>query len=298
MGDLMSFKRKLVGALPRPLATAIKDGYERLQDYKRAKRVRTLLSDSAMEYPDCAICDRNDTVPHKTFNGFKIVRCRHDGLMFVSPRPTDVGAFYTEQYYKGDISGYKDYEAFSEEYAPHWIRRLDLMATVQTGRRVLDVGCATGAFLALAREHGWETSGIELSEWAAARARDKGLNVLQGSLPDDRLPGEAYDVVTIFDCIEHVFDPEAVLRDIRRVIAPEGNLILTTGALVHEDPDLVSQWYFPPWHLFYFSEETIRALLAKCGFEVISYEEEDKHIPEYGLMVVVARPLHGKAVTG
>lgn len=95
--------------------------------------------------------------------------------------------------------------------------------------------------------------------------------------------------MTLWDTIEHLSDPRGVLLDIRRILKPSGLLMLSTGALPHTDPEVMSKWYYPPWHLYYFSEKTIRELLDKCGFDVVSYTEENENIPEYRLMIVLAR---------
>ena len=66
--------------------------------------------------------------------------------------------------------------------------------------------------------------------------------------------------------------------------------MLSTGALEHRDPHLRSQWYFPPWHLYYFSRVSMFELLARERFTVLSYSEHSEAAPEYALMTVIARP--------
>ncbi len=298
----MLIRQHLVRAakkLPPPVQRSLQRMVERRREAARAKAVLSLVGQVALESPPCAICGGREIVAHTVFNGFKIVRCRNDGLIFTSPRPIDVAPFYDERYYKGEaLFGYGDYTAHADGYAHQWSSRLEALeqdTPKHDGARLLDVGCATGNFLKLARSRGWDVAGIELSEWAVRTANeDHNLRVLQGSLPDPRVPSADYDVVTIFGCIEHLSDPRVVLQDIRRALKPEGLLMLSTGVLQHEDPHRVSKWYYPPWHLYYFSEQTIRALLSECGFEVISYEEQDRHVPEYALMLVVARPDYSK----
>jgi len=283
-----------VERLPTPVVKGLRGWLANRRERALAERIRSLVAVTEWETPRCVICGQYGVTPHTRSNGFEIVRCEGDGLIFVSPRPADVSPFYDERYYTGGMPGvYSDYEEASAQVSSDWRERLEYLEGL-IGRKgsLLDVGCATGSFLDLARSRGWETSGLELSAWAAAQAlNEKSLSVVQGSLPDERIPAEAYDVVTLWDCVEHLSEPRKVLLDARRILKPGGVLMLSTGAVPHEDRRLVSRWYYPPWHLYYFSEETIKRLLTDCGFALESYSEKDKHIPEYTLMVVAARRL-------
>jgi SAM-dependent methyltransferase len=279
--------------LPAPIVNGLRAWVSKRRERAISDRISALVAISEWQTPPCAICGDNKVTPHKTCNGFQIVRCQNDGLIFVSPRPKDLTAFYDERYYTGQMPGvYSDYEIDSEQSKPSWQERLIALERMLGGpRELLDIGCATGEFLKLARSAGWQVSGLEMSEWAVAKARSaNALTVTQGSLPDTRLPSAAYDAVTLWDCIEHLAEPRAVLLDVHRILKDDGVLMLSTGVVKHEDPDLRSQWYYPPWHLYYFSERTIRELLAECGFTVVSYVEQGQDVPEYTLMVVMARP--------
>ena len=278
--------------LPAPIAHGLRAWVAKRRDKALSDRIKSLVAITDWQTPLCAICRQNRVAPHKACNGFKIVRCLNDGLIFVSPHPADLRPFYDQRYYTGRMPGvYADYTAASAEATPAWQERLvGLEAVLGHPGNLLDVGCATGEFLNLAHSCGWEVSGLEMSEWAVAKAREAyDFSLTRGSLPDARIPDAAYDAVTLWDCIEHLADPRAALLDVHRILKPNGVLMLSTGVVLHEDPQLISQWYYPPWHLYYFSENTIHQLLAECGFTVLSYAEQDKHTPEYTLMVVMAR---------
>lgn len=278
--------------LPAPVFDRLRAIVERRRDAQRARVLNALVPVGAHETPPCVLCGGRDVEPHLVYNGFKIVACRRDGLLFVSPRPIELGPYYDDRYYSnGFPNQYQDYGAFARrELVPRWEGRLVRMAeTLGAPGRLLDVGCATGVFLELAKTRGWRGSGIELSAWAAGQARALGFEVLQGSLPNAKLESGAFDAVTLWDCVEHLQQPALVLREVWRLLKPGGMLILSTGAVEHRDPRRISKWYNPPWHLYYFSEATMRALLAESGFVSMSYQEEDRHVPEYVLMVVTAR---------
>ncbi len=244
------------------------------------------------ETPPCAICGRSDCAPHYGKHGFDIVRCRSDGLIFVSPRPADLSAYYDEAYYEGNGGGtYESYEAHAESMQPVWSERLAHLTELGGGNgRLLDIGAATGRFVRLANESGWRASGIEMSAWAVESGRRAhSVDLHLGSLPHNSFDGITFDAITMWDVIEHLSDPVGVLRAARNIIAPDGTIAISTGAVPQNDPRASSSWYYPPWHLYYFSVETLTAALSKSGFVVREVQVASPSTP-YALMTVWAQP--------
>src|SRR5439155_6595773 len=94
--------------------------------------------------------------------------------------------------------------------------------------RLLDVGCALGDFLMEAKDAGWDVEGVEISHYAAQRARARGLRVTAGRLEELDLPAASFDVITLYDAIEHLTDPVATLAAVHRLLVPGGLLHLVT----------------------------------------------------------------------
>lgn len=138
--------------------------------------------------------------------------------------------------------------------------------------RLLDLGCWVGFMLVEARGRGWDVTGVEPSEFAAAYARDHfNLSVLEQDLLAADLPGGAFDAIVLGDVIEHLTDPLAALRHIASLLAPGGVLYLTL-------PDSGSRlaralgarwWGVIPTHVQYFSRHSLSLLLARAGYEVL-----------------------------
>lgn len=139
------------------------------------------------------------------------------------------------------------------------------------GRKLLDVGCYTGVFLERARQRGWDVTGLEPSQWAAGVARSRGLQVLNGLLAETDLPPESFDVITVWDVIEHFGDPLAEVQRVERLLKPGGLLALSTMDVESGFARLLGpRWpWFMRMHLYYFSPETVRVLLAQCRLEVV-----------------------------
>jgi SAM-dependent methyltransferase len=137
--------------------------------------------------------------------------------------------------------------------------------------RVLDVGCAYGWFLQAARERGWATAGVEVEDATASEARVAGLDVFTGTLADAALPDGAFDVVGLWDVLEHVPDTDAFLAECRRVLKPGGILAINSpnvrsvmAAVARED----WSWLLLPQHIYHFTPRSMRQTLERRGFGV------------------------------
>jgi SAM-dependent methyltransferase len=138
------------------------------------------------------------------------------------------------------------------------------------GLKLLDVGAYCGYFLDVARAGGYEAEGIELSSWAAERAAALGFPVHTESLAARVASGATYDVVTMWDVIEHLADPRAELMSAQRLLPPGGRLYLSTIDANSAAARLLGRHW--PWlmdmHLYYFTRQTITTLLRQAGFDV------------------------------
>ena len=158
------------------------------------------------------------------------------------------------------------------EQAPQRIANAHrLLSLVPKSGRLLEIGCACGFLLVAARERGFSVRGVEMSAWASQYARDTyGLEVHTGTLEAAAIPAESIDVVVMADVIEHLFDPPATMREIRRILAPGGRVLLLTPDVGSVMARLVGPrwWGLLDDHYFYFSRSTLRRLLEQEGFAV------------------------------
>ncbi|MFN8599204.1 MAG: class I SAM-dependent methyltransferase [Candidatus Binatia bacterium] len=203
--------------------------------------------------------------------GFVIASCAACGCHFV-PDPVPDPARYDEDYFAGaGECGYGGYLQDRPLILANFARRARWIAGLGAGARVLDVGAAYGFFVAAARAEGFDAIGLEpVPPCATFAARELGVEVRTGLIETADLEPASFDVVTMFDVIEHLADPAAALRRIRTLLAPGGLLVAETGDLGGLLRRVVgSGWYYydPPQHLTYFSVASLGHLLRATGFE-------------------------------
>ncbi len=219
----------------------------------------------------CPLCGSSATALYAQKNNHDVYSCASCGFLFVSPLPESVEV-YDASYFSGAEKGfgYVDYDADKVPMIPTFNSYLELIkrAGIEKGT-LLDIGAATGFFMSLAQEKGFEVSGIEVSDYAAEKGRKKGLNIQTGELA--LFPQGTFDVVTMLDVIEHTRNPKATLLEARRLLKIGGLLVINTpdaGSLVART--FGKRWHLivPPEHLHYFSKKNMTEQLRQMGFEI------------------------------
>jgi 2-polyprenyl-3-methyl-5-hydroxy-6-metoxy-1,4-benzoquinol methylase len=234
------------------------------------------VTSSGLEIVSCAICDSDEWRTRFRKAGTEIVECRRCGLVFVNPRYSwEVVKkryspdYFTQEYLpaQGVIDGRIDMDQVDGRHGA-----LLCLIEGQAGSkgRLFDVGAAGGLFLAAAKRRGWTVEGIEYSEEAVRFANDRlGVEVRQGMANDISPTAGPFDVVTMFDVIEHLVDPLDVLRRIRSVLRSGGLLVVTTPNVdALSRYALGTQWSIlsPLEHLYHFSDLTLQKALQRAGF--------------------------------
>ena len=148
---------------------------------------------------------------------------------------------------------------------------LDKIEKLAFGRNIFDVGTATGYFLNLAKNRGWQTAGVEISDYAAGIARSRGHDVYGGRLPEIKIE-DRFNAVTMWDVLEHLDNPEEYLRAVNKILVSDnGWLIINTVNRGSFWARLLGRrWHLivPPEHLFYYSPKNLKMLLQRTGFEI------------------------------
>ena len=238
-----------------------------------------MIADAPFRLETCAcpLCD--EPPPEKAralFPPYRVVDCDSCSMRYLSPRvhEDDVARLYsTPEYWEegGSEGGYSSYSSMEPLLVRTFVRRISLLPQRAAGARLLDVGCGPGAGLEAARSLGYDAWGLDVSSPAVAVASSRHPDRVRLGILSDRLfPQGFFDVITLFDVIEHVYDPRRLAVDLAWHLAPEGRILVAT-------PNVKSllaratgrRWvsYKIPEHVSYFSPRTLAAALAP-GFEI------------------------------
>jgi SAM-dependent methyltransferase len=221
----------------------------------------------------CPLCSSSG----RTFRVFSekhvLSRCERCHFIFSSKAPTaeELAEFYREGYYRSwgldEPDFLKTVRDMKVRSFKRWLRRI---GRGPAGGPILDVGCATGFCMEAAEDLGWTAWGVELSEDGAKAAQARfGSRVIRGTLDNARFQDGFFDAVTMFDVIEHVADPKALLLEVRRILKPGGTIALTTPDVASLSARLMGRaWpnFKECEHLSFFDRKTIRSTLRELGF--------------------------------
>lgn len=210
-----------------------------------------------------------------------VIKCGACELVYAAPHNTDTpGRDFNESYYHQGI--YADYLSDAAAIRKNAQRTLAELESLVEGRALFDVGCATGFFLDAARSRGWTVRGLEVSGYAAEYARrELHLDVESGSIESFANNSSRYDVVTLWDTIEHLSRPDLALRNIRQVLHPQGLLALSTGdygSILRRITGKKWRLFADPTHNFFFDESTLKRLLDQTGYELVHFTRRGKWV--------------------
>jgi SAM-dependent methyltransferase len=228
----------------------------------------------------CLLCGGLDARPVFEEFGIDIVRCRACRHVFSS--------------YAGDphYDGFWGEEVTETSESRYWERARagmyrDFLNRFVAGRsgRLLDMGCGLGYFVkAMADYPAWEANGCEISETAVRYSRETlGLtNVACGRLETAAWPGESFDIITVWDVLDHLLDPDPFLKRCHELLTRDGLCFIRTPNISLHLPRMRLKklvWGMRPGtsylqardHYHHYSTESIRRLLERNGFSRVRF---------------------------
>jgi SAM-dependent methyltransferase len=246
-----------------------------------------------MKKTNCLICGKNnnallhtfDSIKNPKIKGLKVVQCNHCGFVFMNPQPSlkELITFYPDSLHE---SKRKSRLRFLKElYEKIRLRRV-LHEAKNHPKNLLDIGCSNGFFLELAKQKGLEIYGTEFGK--------NQINYLKKNLTKNIYASERelvgkvkFDIITAFDVIEHLQEPEAFIKNCSKLLKEDGLLVIMTMVL--------DSWCYRTFkgrvswlgdqHLFYFSSNTFKILLERNGFKVYKIKVYNKSLLHLGLFV-------------
>jgi len=247
----------------------------------------------------CPVCGAREPALRYRITRFRILDCRGCGLVYLWPRPSEaeIDALFSQLYTSGEgsVPELKEYYGFCYRDEPDnplvqlYERWLDAIERLHRPGRILDVGCGTGLFLAVARRRGWQPFGIDACREALAHARAAfDLPVWEGEFADFVAEDGGFDVITGWDVIEHAREPLELLEAMRSRLAPGGLVALSTpnqrsildlvaGALYRASGGRFTwalEKFYIEQHFLYYDPDTLADSLRRAGLELVELRRE------------------------
>ncbi|MDO8469251.1 MAG: class I SAM-dependent methyltransferase [Candidatus Peribacter sp.] len=239
----------------------------------------------------CPLCNNGNARVRFEERPYQVMQCNNCSLVYVTPQRDPVSLL--KDLYETGIwnstfprySGYACYTAENENLLKTFRRRIvPFTAIVQKPGKALDIGCATGCFLrVLQDDYHWDAIGLEPSAYIGEFGRKMNqVRILTGTLDSIHFTPHSFDLISLWDVIEHIPDPIQFLQSIHSLLKPEGQLLIET-----QDIDtLFARLMGRKWHhfkhaehLWHFSRKTMDLLLRKSGFSIASISH--KHAGKY-----------------
>ncbi|GEM_PF-2559244 len=256
--------------------------YKRLSDQARRLIDPTTgrVREHYVQSVKCPFCASERFTVRVVRDGFQYVTCNECSFAYLNPQLTQQAI--EEVYNDEDVRRF----FFQELLLPHVERDQrsefeDRLRTLKqlvpsTSPRLLDVGCAAGNFLQIAHRAGFHGEGLELNEMYVEYIRqNRSLTVHQRLLEEMQYPEATFDVVTLWDILEHLPQPVQTLQRVAHVLKPGGVLGLTTinHACLNERL-LKDRWryYMPPDHLCSFTPSLLTRMLQQTGFHIVKMQ--------------------------
>ncbi len=218
-------------------------------------------------------------------NGYDVYACPSCGLKntkLTVAYEQFIHEFYTQGYFTGTASrgAYSNYaldKPFITRTQKKFLSKLISVHPPINGKttppRLLDIGCAYGYFVELALRAGYDAYGIDVSEYAVHRARQRfNGRIYQGSIGSSHLAKQSFDVITMLDVVEHLGDPRKDLSKVAGLLSDNGVFLMATGDTESAAARLLSRrwtFYIPPQHLFFYNKTNFTRLLNESGLEPI-----------------------------
>lgn len=243
----------------------------------RDARTGSIRAELSTPVERCLVCDSPQHRLVFRKDGFEFLQCRDCGFIYANPQIEEdkLKGFYEKSSYDAfvDVLLSDANRTYDKSKYSHG---LDVIERYAAKGRLLDVGCSVGYFPALAKERGWDVTGLELNQRAVDHARNAlGLHVEQKLLENVEERAGHYRAVTLWGVIEHLKRPKDEIRRSYHLLEPGGVLLVfcpNVESLVCRVLRERAATFDGQVHCGYFSPTTLHRLMIDCGFRVVHTE--------------------------
>ena len=239
---------------------------------------------SKREYINCPLCQANHPQNKYKIDSWNIVKCKNCDFIYVNPRleKNELLNIYSSNYFDNDTVGYVHYRESRELRTKNFRRWVDDALpyyNVAVPCNALDIGCAAGYCLEVFKSKDWNAFGVELDREYADLLKQSGNRIYNAPLLDISFE-ERYDIITMFDVIEHLADLQENFAKLHSILNDNGSIVMITPDYNSLQRKLLGKKWFqfkPIEHINYFSLAAIEKLAAKTGFKVVAHKKAGQY---------------------
>ena len=261
------------------------------------------------QFEACPLCgaSRESFQNWFAYDLVKVAECSSCGFRFLNPYLPSESMIKIYSSHQSMAAANKKLEKYYEDFEGSETEKgfqhsLKMLEDLGAQGSLLDIGCGRGKFLDLARSRGWQVAGIEPGEEHTLYTKEKlKIEVTKTSLEAAQFPAERFNVITLWDVIEHVADPKDVLKKVRSWLRPGGLILLATpnhqsllnflarrvyvlsGGRIKKP----LAYFFVPEHVLYFTPVSLRQLVKECGFVPVREMQTGTDIDRYSVTPLV-----------
>ncbi len=224
----------------------------------------------------CLICSSNNLTILPNFQKDYLVQCISCKFVFCNRIPTNVELLiHYKKYKRGNLLSPITLMRYNE--------LLDNFEQFRQTNNILDIGCGDGYFLDAAKNRGWNVYGTEFTDEAIEILDSKGIKSNQGKLETSNYHNEMFDVITSFEVLEHINNPNEECNSIYKILRKKGLIYVTTPNFNSFSRYFLKHWNIIeyPEHLSYYTPRTINKLFKINGFFKSKIETTGIHINRF-----------------
>lgn len=228
---------------------------------------------------ECSVCNTKKQKIIRKIDNYKLIRCANCRVVFLSPKPNSQIENNLRKYESTEsIQSYIKMKSLLSDRAENCVKKLKIY---KSKGELLDVGCSYGYYLQIFKKYGYTIKGIDISEKAIDYiVKRKNIKALVGSFETYHFDNNSFDIITMFDVLEHFSDPVKIINKVKKLLKKNGIVIIQTpnfDSLMSKITGKKWFWLLVPQHIFLYSITSLQYLLTKNGFRILYLKTWDDH---------------------
>ena len=229
------------------------------------------------EYINCPFCGHDDNKHYYSHNQWKVVKCKKCNHIYTNPIPkqNSIKNLYNKNYFETEERFNRGFK--NVDYSNSFLKNIQEIENYFSKRgKLLEIGCAYGDFLYIMHKRGWDVTGIDISQTSIKDGKEKYNIDLKCTTIEKFETNEKYDVICLYQCLEHLTDPNYAIKKCFSLLKTNGILIIEVPNLNSFDAKISKKrflWNLDlPYHLSHFTPKFLSKKLKENKFEIIKID--------------------------